>query len=69
MKKYVDGGHYIKITYKKLYEFFSKQKNNNTPYYNDFCNALYKHSLEVQEDLYQENLKKFLAVINRLHNK
>ena len=69
MKKYVDGGHYIKITYKKLYEFFSKQKKDNTPYYNDFCNALYKHSLEVQEDLYQENLKKFLAVINRLHNK
>ena len=65
LDKFAEGEQYTIVTYKELYEFFSKQKVD-APYYRDFCNALYKHTLEVQEDLYQENLVKFLAVINAL---
>lgn len=66
MENYDEGMHYIKITYEQLYEFFSKQKKD-IPYYTDFCNALYKHSLEVREDLYQENLEKFLNIIKSIN--
>ena len=65
LDKFSEGKQYKMVTYKALYEFFSKQEIQAL-YYRDFCNALYKHTLEVQEDLYQENLLKFLAVINAL---
>ena len=65
LDKFKEGKQYKIITYKALYDFFSTQEIQ-APYYRDFCNALYKHTLEVQEDLYQENLVKFLAVINSL---
>jgi len=64
LSTYADGSKYAQISYKRLYEFFTSHKLY-APYYDDFCNALFKHAQEVSEDLYQENLIKFLTAIQK----
>lgn len=69
IKKYKNSHEYDKISYKDIYEFFTKDSVKyyliKDRYYEDFIKALYKHTLEVNNDQYEKMLYKFVQKIRK----
>jgi hypothetical protein len=65
---YKSGDYYKIVEYSKIYKFFNEHKEdfNSDKYFSDFLNALYKHSLKVDNELYDEMYRRFIQRINEL---
>ncbi|MBR2372151.1 MAG: PD-(D/E)XK nuclease family protein, partial [Clostridia bacterium] len=59
ISKYKAGNHYCIIKYSEIYNFFIKYANNFDRYFNDFLKALYKHTLDVNNELFEEMRRRF----------
>ena len=61
---YESGSHYTKIYYKDVYDFCKEQiEYQNDIYFRDFVNALYPHTKEISDDLYEDMRHLFLQRI------
>ena len=61
---YEAGSHYTKIYYKDVYDFCKEQiEYQNDIYFRDFVNALYPHTKEISDDLYEDMKHLFLQRI------
>ena len=58
LKSYSGSRHYKIINYQSIYKFLEKNKIN-APYYDDFCNAIYKHTKDIPVD-YSEIVLNYL---------
>ncbi len=59
---------YKNIEYKKIYDFYKKFKDNefaDDKYFKDFLNALYKHTLPIDSDIYEEMLDRFILKVKK----
>ena len=61
-QKIKDSKGYETIKYNKIHKFFEENKINDK-YFNDFVNAMYKHTKPIDNDLYEDMKQKFLAKI------
>ena len=62
---------YKKIEYKKIYEFYKRYKDTEfakDKYFEDFLNALYKHTLSIDSDIYEKMLDRFMSKIQNVQN-
>lgn len=62
-----DSKGYETIKYSELYNFFAKHKIDDK-YYNDFVNAMYKHTKNIDNDLYEDMKIKFTNKIYNIKN-
>ncbi|MFA7436269.1 MAG: hypothetical protein WC006_07910, partial [Bacilli bacterium] len=65
ISKYSGSQHYKKISYKTLYDYFSKQVIDDY-YYNEFVKSLYKHTKDRQFDYYEDMAYRFLQRIKQV---
>ena len=66
LKDFSKGNKYKKISYKKIYEFFSHQEIQDDKYYEEFVKALHKQSQEREKDFYEEIKSKLIKRIKKL---
>lgn len=59
--KYLLGDKYTIINYNRIYDFFSSNKElyDSSAYFEDFINALYKHTKDYDNDLEEEMQRRF----------
>ena len=61
-QKIKDSKGYETIKYNDIHDFFDKNKVDDK-YFNDFVNAMYKHTKPIDNDLYEDMKQKFLLKI------
>ena len=62
------GVHTYTHNYKTIYDFYCKHKEDfiGDKYFNDFLNALYKHTLLVDSEIYDKMLDRFVFAIQKI---
>jgi hypothetical protein len=64
LSKYAYGDKYQKVYYREVYNFCCKQKEYETDsYFHDFVEALYNHTKDTSNDLYEDMRILFLKRI------
>ena len=71
ISNHMAGEFYTIIEYSVIYNFFVKYRDDyaNDRYFRDFLGGLYKHTLKVNSELYEEMRRKFSAKILEIRNK
>ena len=65
LSKFSCGEKYTIIYYREIYNFFVENRSlyDGVPYFDDFINALYKHTKDYDNDLEEEMQRRFLNTI------
>lgn len=63
LSNYKAGSYYTIIKYSEIYNFYINHVNDFDRYFNDFIKALYKHTLDVNNELFEEMRRRFSVKI------
>ena len=65
ISKYEGSKYYSEVRYAELYDFFRKYDDGKDKYFHDFCNALYAHTKDRDNNYYDEMEYMFMNRIRR----
>ena len=70
LSKFSSGDKYTIIYYREIYNFFVDNRSlfHDTPYFEDFTNALYKHTKDYDNDLEEQTQRRFQNAILKAKN-